>query len=65
MEQVKRSKRYLNRMEKIYSGIFSSSGHNEEDYDDDVISFLSIAIILEIGLFILILLISEQVMWIY
>ncbi|EGF6073333.1 hypothetical protein ICC49_003139 [Salmonella enterica] len=39
MEQVKRSKRYLNRIEKIYSGIFSSSGHNKEDYDDDVISF--------------------------
>lgn len=39
MEQIERSKRYLKRMEKIYSGIFSSSGHDKEDYDDDVVSF--------------------------
>ncbi|HDX8600571.1 TPA: hypothetical protein RQO23_003372 [Klebsiella oxytoca] len=39
MEQIERSKRYLNRIEKIYSGIFSSSGHDKEDYDDDVVSF--------------------------
>ncbi|QXX27523.1 hypothetical protein JMJ84_14030 [Salmonella enterica subsp. salamae] len=39
MEQIERSKRYLNRIEKIYAGIFSSSGHDKEDYDDDVISF--------------------------
>ncbi|EEB7841207.1 hypothetical protein GNY41_22395, partial [Salmonella enterica subsp. enterica] len=39
MEQIERSKRYLNRIEKIYAGIFSSSGHDKEDYDDDVVSF--------------------------
>ncbi|PWC22803.1 hypothetical protein DDT52_00590 [Brenneria roseae subsp. roseae] len=39
MEQIERSKRYLTRMEKIYSGIFSSSDHDKEGYDDDVISF--------------------------
>lgn len=39
MEQLERTKRYLNRLNKIYSGIFSSSGHDEEAYDDDVISF--------------------------
>lgn len=39
MEQIERSKRYLNRIEKIYSGIFSSSGHDKEGYDDDVVSF--------------------------
>jgi hypothetical protein len=26
-------------MEDIYAGVFSSSGHNKEAYDDDVVSF--------------------------
>jgi hypothetical protein len=39
VEQLERTKRYLSRMEKIYAGIFSSSGHDKEAYDDDVISF--------------------------
>ncbi|WNB75844.1 hypothetical protein [Methylomonas koyamae] len=39
MEQLERTKRYLKRVEEIYAGIFSSSGHNKEVYDDDVISF--------------------------
>ncbi|ENH6195805.1 TPA: hypothetical protein ACT20Q_001312 [Yersinia enterocolitica] len=39
MEQIERSKRYLTRMERIYSGILSSSGHDTANYDDDVISF--------------------------
>ena len=39
MEQFERTKRYLERIRDIYSGIFSSSGHNKEIYDDDVITF--------------------------
>ncbi|TXC79123.1 hypothetical protein [Paraburkholderia azotifigens] len=39
MEQLARTKRYLKRVEDIYAGIFSSSGHDAEAYDDDVISF--------------------------
>ena len=39
LEQFERAKRYLARMENIYSGIFSVSVHNTEAYDDDVISF--------------------------
>lgn len=39
MEQFERAKRYLTRIENIYAGIFSSSGHDRDDYDDDVISF--------------------------
>ena len=39
MEQIERAKRYLKRIENIYEGIFSSSGHNKYEYDDDVISF--------------------------
>lgn len=39
LEQFERTKRYLMRMEGIYGGIFSSLGHDEEAYDDDVISF--------------------------
>lgn len=39
MEQFERAKRYLSRIEKIYEGIFSSSGHDKHTYDDDVISF--------------------------
>lgn len=39
MEQFERAKRYLTRIENIYSGIFSSPGHNKDYYDDDVISF--------------------------
>lgn len=39
MEQLQRARRYLKRMEKIYAGIFSSLGHDEQAYDDDVISF--------------------------
>ena len=39
MEQIERTKRYLKRIENIYAGTFSSSGHNKHDYDDDVISF--------------------------
>ncbi|MCK4842621.1 MAG: hypothetical protein KAT04_12190 [Methylococcales bacterium] len=39
MEQFDRTKRYLQRVKDIYSGIFSSSGHDKESYDDDVISF--------------------------
>jgi hypothetical protein len=39
MEQIERAKRYLKRIENIYEGIFSSSGHNKYAYDDDVISF--------------------------
>ena len=39
LEQLERSKRYLKKVEEIYAGIFSSSNHNKEIYDDDVISF--------------------------
>lgn len=39
MEQLERTKRYLTRLEDIYAGVFSSSGHNKEAYDDDVVSF--------------------------
>lgn len=39
LEQLERTKRYLKRMNEIYSGIFSSSGHDKEAYDDDVVSF--------------------------
>ena len=39
MEQIERTKRYLSRIEAIYEGIFSSSGHDKDSYDDDVISF--------------------------
>jgi len=37
--QLERAKRYLGRIRKIYSGVFSTSGHSKESYDDDVISF--------------------------
>jgi len=39
MEQFARTKRYLERIRNIYSGMFSSSGHDKDSYDDDVISF--------------------------
>lgn len=39
MEQFERARRYLTRIENIYSGIFSSSSHNKDYYDNDVISF--------------------------
>ena len=39
MEQFERTKRYLLRIGKIYEGIFSSSAHDKDGYDDDVISF--------------------------
>lgn len=39
MEQFERSKRYLNRVRNIYSGILSPIGHDSDSYDDDVISF--------------------------
>lgn len=39
MEQFERTKRHLKRIEGIYAGIFSSSGHDKEAYDDDVVSF--------------------------
>ena len=39
MEQFERTKRYIVRMEAIYAGLFSSSGHDKEAYDDDVVSF--------------------------
>ena len=39
MEQLERTKRYLKRIENIYSGVFSSSSRDEEAFDDDVISF--------------------------
>ncbi len=39
LEQFERTKRYLVRIENIYKGIFSSSGHDKESYDDDVVSF--------------------------
>lgn len=39
MEQFERAKRYLSRVEGFYEGVFSSSGHDKEAYDDDVVSF--------------------------
>jgi hypothetical protein len=39
LEQFERAKRYLIKMENLYAGIFSSSGHDKEAYDDDVVSF--------------------------
>lgn len=39
VEQLERTKRYLERVRSIYSGIISSSGHDKDSYDDDVISF--------------------------
>lgn len=39
MEQFERTKRYLARIEGLYSGVFSASGHDRDTYDDDVISF--------------------------
>lgn len=39
MEQLERTKRYLEKIRVIYSGIFSSAGHDKRSYDDDVISF--------------------------
>lgn len=39
LEQLERAKRYLNKIENIYAGIFSSSIHEKEAYDDDVTSF--------------------------
>lgn len=39
MEQIERTKRYLSRIEALYEGVFSSSGHDKDSYDDDVISF--------------------------
>ena len=39
MEQLERTKRYHRRIQEIYSGIYSSSGHSKEAYDDDVVSF--------------------------
>lgn len=39
MEQLERTKRYHRRIKEIYSGIYSSSVHSEEAYDDDVVSF--------------------------
>lgn len=39
LEQIERAKRYLWKIEKLYEGIFSSSDHDSDAYDDDVISF--------------------------
>lgn len=39
MEQLNRAKRYLKRIESQYVGVFSSMGHDEEEYFDDVLSF--------------------------
>ncbi|MDA1378744.1 hypothetical protein PCI56_01300 [Plesiomonas shigelloides subsp. oncorhynchi] len=39
MEQIERATRYLARIEAIYEGVFSSTGHDKDSYDDDVISF--------------------------
>ncbi|MCK4706722.1 MAG: hypothetical protein KAT90_14690 [Gammaproteobacteria bacterium] len=39
MEQFNRTKRYLERLNTIYSGVFSSDGHDKYKYDDDVVSF--------------------------
>ncbi|WP_431064831.1 hypothetical protein [Methylotuvimicrobium sp.] len=39
MEQFERAKRYLSRVEELYEGVFSSSSHDKDAYDDDVISF--------------------------
>jgi len=39
LEQFERTKRYLERIRALYAGMFSSSGHDKDAYDDDVISF--------------------------
>lgn len=39
MEQLARAERYLGRIRRIYEGVFSSAGHDKEEYEDDVISF--------------------------
>ncbi len=39
MEQVERAERYLSRLKEIYSGVFSSTGHDDKHFDDDVVSF--------------------------
>lgn len=39
MEQLDRARRYLQRIERQYVGLFSSSGHDEQEAFDDVISF--------------------------
>ena len=39
MQQLDRAKRYLIRIQKLYQGVFSSTGHDKDAYDDDVISF--------------------------
>lgn len=39
MEQLDRTKRYLDRIKLVYSGVYSSSGHDKKLYDDDVLSF--------------------------
>ncbi|GAB1259863.1 hypothetical protein [Aurantivibrio plasticivorans] len=39
MEQIERAKRYLSRIEAIYEGVFLTTGHDKDSYDDDVISF--------------------------
>jgi hypothetical protein len=39
MEQLDRARRYLHKIERQYAGLFSSSGHDEQEYFDDVISF--------------------------
>jgi len=39
LEQLERTKRYLARMERVYAGIVSSSSHEKEACDDDVVSF--------------------------
>jgi len=39
LEQIERTKRYLKKLEHIYAGIFSSTGHDKDAYDDEVISF--------------------------
>lgn len=38
MEQLARAQRYLERMRRIYQGIFSSH-HTREEYEDDATSF--------------------------
>lgn len=38
-EQLNRAKCYLKRIQKLYAGVFSSTGHDEEEYFDDVLSF--------------------------
>ena len=39
MEQYERARRYLNKIENVYAGVFSSTEHILKDYDDDVYSF--------------------------